>query len=120
MGADDVAKIEVGEAPVGLGAQLVDLGEQLDPSAEILEVGEGRLPHDANRDQAAGQRHPIAPGFGTAGLFHLLEERDGLGGAVRAVKAALVGLDTLGAEGLQLQTSLDLLIGPLGFHAAKV
>ena len=62
----------------------------------------------------------LAPGLGTARLFHLLEERNRLRGTVRAVEAALVGLDTLGAERLQLLPSLPLLIGPLGVHAAKV
>ena len=120
MHADNIAEIQVGEAAVGLGAQLVDLGEQLDPPAEVLEVGEGRLAHDANRDQPAGQRHALAAGLGAARLFYLLEERDRLRGAVRTVEAALVGLDALGAEHLQLLPSLHLLIGPLGFHAAKV
>src|SRR5207245_10029444 len=118
--ADDIAEIEVREAPVRLLAQLVDLRKQLDPPAEILEMGERRFAHDPNRDQASGQRHALGPRPSPPESFGLLEERDRLGGTVRPIEAALVRLGTLGAEGLQLLTSLDLLIGPLGFHAAKV
>jgi hypothetical protein len=39
---------------------------------------------------------------------------------VASIEAALVRLDALRAEGLQFLTALQLLLGPLGFHSAKV
>src|SRR5207237_1592506 len=113
--ADDVAEIQVRETPIWLGAKLVDLGQHLDPSAEILQVSKRRLAHDPNRDQAAGYGNRVGASLGSARRFRLLEERDRLGGAMRAIEAALIGLDPLCAERLQLVTSLQLPIGPLAF-----
>ena len=120
MDADDVTQVEIGEPFVGLLPKLVDLRQQLDPPGVVLDVGEGGLPHHPDRDQAAGEGDAVTAGVGARGFFDLLEEGEGFLRAMGPIEAALVRLDPLRAEGLHFLTALQLLLGPLSFHSAKV
>ena len=120
MHADDVAEVKVGKALVAFFPELVDLRQQLDATGVVLDVGEGGLPHHPDRDQAACERDPISAGVGPGGFLDLLEHGEGFLRGMGSVEAALVWLDALRAEGLQFLTALQLLLGPLGFHSAKV
>ena len=117
--ADDVAQIEVREATIGSLAELVDLGQELDPTGEILEVRKGRLAHHPDGHQAARQRHSLGPHLGAAGFLRLFEQGDRLRRAMGPVEAALIRLHTLRAEGLQFLPALQFLLAPL-VHCAKV
>ena len=120
MHADDVAQVQVGESLVGLLANLIHFGQQLDPSHEILDMGEGRFAHHADRDQSARKSDALGAHLGAAAFFGLLVERERLGRTVRTIEAALVGLDALRTKRRQLLAALQFLFGPLPFHSAKV
>ena len=120
MDADDVAQVEIGKPLVGFFAQLVDLRQHLDASGVVLDVGEAGLPHHPDRDQSACERDPVTAGVGPGGFLDLFEQGERLLRCVASIEAALVWLDALRPEGLQFLTALQLLLGPLGFHSAKV
>ena len=86
----------------------------------VLDVGEGGLPHYPDRDQPARQRDAITARVGSGGFLHLLEQGERFFRAMGSIEAALVRLDALRTERLQFLTSLQLLLGPLSFHSAKV
>ncbi len=54
LGADEVAEVDVFERAVALLAQRVELAEQLQLAAQVLEDDEGELAVHAARDHAAG------------------------------------------------------------------
>ncbi len=59
LDAHDIAHVQLAALGEGLGAQLVHLEIELDPTGAVLEVGEDGLAHAALAHQAAGDGHAL-------------------------------------------------------------
>jgi len=102
--ADEIAEVEEGEGLVARLPDLVFTEVDLDLPARVLEVGEGRLPHRPQREDAPAEGDG---GLGLAG-DPLVEPLQELPRRVRAREVVRVGVDAQLAQPVELrQTGLD-------------
>ena len=99
LDADDVADVEVDEQPVGLGAEQVLAGVELDLAGAVAEVEEAGLAVAAAADDPA--RDPV-PGVGLDPRRQALVGGAHLGDVLAFVEAVRERLDAALAQALEL------------------